>query len=154
VPSTHTLSRIPLQQLSHMPGAAENSSTLPSSPAFNKTSPLSVLPPSLTSASHHSHSCPPSYSPFTLLLSPQNYPPDLFSRHQTSVGFLLKLLQNLLTLFHPSPTTCRHCLLLLINSAPNFPIISSRQFPWTTQHTPIESEQSMQFHAVVMGRRK
>ncbi len=71
-------SRIPLQQLSHMSGATENFSTLPNSPTSNRTSPLSVLPPSLTSTSHHSNYCPPSYSRSSLLRSPQNYTLDLF----------------------------------------------------------------------------
>jgi len=149
-----SLSLILLQQsLGQVLGAAESSSLATSSPAANRTSTHSVLPRSLTSAS----SCPPSSYPVllssTMFRSLQNYPPDLFPRHQTSVCFLLKLFENLPTSFHPSPTACRHCLLLLINSAPYLPIISSCQFPWTTQHTPTESQQSMQFHAVVMGCR-
>ncbi len=125
-----SLSLILLQQsLGQVLGAAKSSSLTPSSPATNRTSPHSVLPRSLTSASPCSHSSLPSY--FVSLWS---------DRPKTSVGFLLKLLENLPTPFHPSPTACRHCLLLLINSAPYLPIISSRQFPWTTQHTPTESQ--------------
>jgi len=132
-----SFSQILLQQsLGHVLGAAESSSLAPSPLAANPTSTHSVLP-----RSPHSQSCP---TP-TLIILPATKPPLASS---------WKLLQNLLTPFHPSPTACRHCLLLLINSAPNFPIISNRQFPWTTQHTPTKSKQSMQFHAIVMERRK
>ncbi len=127
-----SLSLILLQQsLGQMLGAAESSSLAPSSPAANQTSPHSVLPRSLL--------------PFHALLLPTLfYSPLLcsdlskiillifFRTTKTSVGFLLKLFENLPTSFHPSPTAYRHRLLLLINSAPYLPFISSCQFPWTT----------------------
>ncbi len=81
--SALSLSRILLQQsLGQVLGTAESSSLAPSSPAANRTSPHSVLPRSLTSAS----SCSPSsylvLLSFTMFRSLQNYPPDLFPRHQ------------------------------------------------------------------------
>ncbi len=74
-----------------------------------------------------------------------------FHATKTSVGFLLKLFENLPTSFHPSPTAYRHCLLLLINSAPYLLTISNRQFSWTTQHAPTKTKQPMQLHAWVNG---
>jgi len=90
--SALSLFRILLQQsFGQILGATKSSSPIPSSPTANRTSTHFVLPRSLTSAS----SCSP-FSYLVLLYSTmfrsfQNYPPNLFPRHQTSVGFLLKL---------------------------------------------------------------
>ncbi len=147
-----SLSRIVLQQsLGQVLGVAESSSLAPSSLAANRTSPHSVLPRSLTFAS----SCPPSsylvllYS--TMFRSLQNYLPDLLPRHQNFRWLPPEAFRKSSTPFHPSPIACRHCLLLLINSAPYLPIISSRQFSWTTQHTLTNTMQAMQLHVVVNG---
>ncbi len=141
-----SLSWILLQQsLGQVLGAAESSSLAPSSPTANRTSPHSVLPTFLTSTS----SCLPSswlcstlfyYVLLIFFHATKNLrwlPPEAFWKSSTP--------------FHPSPTACRHCLLLLINSAPYLPIISSRQFSWTTQHTPADTMQAMQLHVVVNG---
>ncbi len=147
-----SLSRILLQQsLGQVLGVAESSSLAPSFPAANRTSPHSFLPGFLTSAS----SCPPSsylvLLSSTMFRSLQNYPPDLLPHHQNLHWLPLEAFRKSSTPFHPSPTACRHCLLLLINSAPYLPIISSHQFSWTTQHTPANTMQAMQLHAVVNG---
>ncbi len=66
---------------------------------------------------------------FRLLEHPQIAP-------HTSVSFFQKPCRSLATPFYPAPTVCRHCSILLI--------IFSRQFSWTTQHTPANTKQSMQ----------
>ncbi len=104
---------------------------------------LSITHPQLTTVTH-------------ILTSSQRIPHTSSSRrlkiaHQTSVSFLLKPLEFPATLFYPAPTVYHHRFLLFINSVPSLLIISSRQFSWSTQHTPANTKQPMQLHVVVNG---